>query len=127
MLVDDKLAPLDPEIVETLRSLDNFKGTFLNELIDLFIGDARPVLLRLNISMEVNSVALTKRMAHKMKGMAANLGAQRFVRVLQHIENSFEDFSAEERAEIPKVLERELERAIEALLGVRVGGIRATA
>ena len=113
--MEDSLPVLDHALLETLRSLDNFQGVFLNELIELFIGDARPVLLRLNIAIEVNSIALTKRMAHKMKGMAANLGVQRLAGVLQLIENSFETFSAEERSEIPGLLALELDLAIESL------------
>jgi HPt (histidine-containing phosphotransfer) domain-containing protein len=109
------LAILDLEVLDTLLSLDNFQGAFLEELIQLFGRDSLGVCERLIKAIETNSATEAIRMAHKLKGMGANLGTQRLGLALQRIETEFGSFDERTRAALPELIWTEYHAAVNAL------------
>ncbi len=106
---------LNAESLQVLRSLDNFQGQFLNELIEIFERDSPAVYDRLVLAIERNAVTDAMRLAHKLKGMGANLGTMRFGFVLEQIELDFGSFDEATRKTLPALIWVEYEAAVEAL------------
>lgn len=101
-------------MLKSLRSLDNNQGLFLNELIEIFENDSGTVVDRLIRAIDENSSSAPK-IAHKLKGMGANIGTQRLAAVLEDIEANFESFDSERRAKLPASIRFEHAEAMKAL------------
>ncbi|MES2746400.1 MAG: Hpt domain-containing protein [Bdellovibrionota bacterium] len=106
---------LNSEALQILRSLDNFQGKFLNELIEIFERDSPAVYDRLVLAIEKNTVTDAMRLAHKLKGMGANLGTERLSRVLEQIELDFTSFDEPTRKTLPTLIWDEYQAAVDAL------------
>jgi HPt (histidine-containing phosphotransfer) domain-containing protein len=67
---------LDPEAIESLRSLNpGDNDAFLRELTELFLDDVPQRLSELEVSMAGGDLSGFIRAAHSIKGSSANLGA----------------------------------------------------
>ncbi len=113
---DSKLPVLDLEMLATLRSLDEDKGFFLNELIELYRLDSPVIfenLLKAHAEASVKHVVFY---AHRLKGMSSNLGILRFYRLLESIEKSYTQLSPRELLEMEDLLRQEYELALAQLV-----------
>jgi HPt (histidine-containing phosphotransfer) domain-containing protein len=80
--------PLDAAALDRLRQL-NVPGEpdVLTEVLDLFCRDVPPRLSRLAAAADAGDMAAAERVAHSIKGSAANIGA----RALQEASRVVED------------------------------------
>jgi HPt (histidine-containing phosphotransfer) domain-containing protein len=106
---------LDEDMLNTLLSLDEFKGLFLDELIDIYVTSTPHVLQRLINAIEANKVEESIRVAHKLKGMCGNLGVLQLVTILTKIEVSFSELSDVTKNSLPAELKKEHHRSIALL------------
>jgi CheY-like chemotaxis protein/HPt (histidine-containing phosphotransfer) domain-containing protein len=63
--------------IDKLRGLDSGEGSFLKEVITLFLEDTPPRLLHLRNAVTAKDLHQMEREAHTLKGSTGNLGAQR--------------------------------------------------
>lgn len=115
----DELPLLDDNTVNVLLSLDDFQGLFLIELIEIFIASIPDVLSDLALAFQANVTLQIARIAHKAKGMAANLGANRLVYLLSLMEFNIESYSASDRTQLLAFLTVEHSAFVDALIQTR--------
>lgn len=106
---------LDQDMLNTLLSLDDFKGVFLDELIDIYVTTTPQVLQRLIHAIEAGKELESIRLAHKLKGMCGTLGILKLVAILEHIEVSFATTPEPDRKKLPGELLREYHLSISLL------------
>jgi HPt (histidine-containing phosphotransfer) domain-containing protein len=69
-------APLDPEIIASIRSLGGDEGDdFLREIIGIFLEDTPLRFTELEDALRLQDTAMFARAAHSIKGSSSNLGA----------------------------------------------------
>ncbi len=67
---------IDPQAIEGLRALDaDNSGTFLVEIIGIFLEDTPQRIAELEQSLAAGDVTKFARAAHSIKGSSSNLGA----------------------------------------------------
>lgn len=104
---------LDPAVWASLRALDD-DPAFLDELIDLFVDDARPRVSRLRAALETGDRAAARAAAHSLRGAAGNIGASAAAALARDIEHDLDGGGALDPA-VADPLEAALARAIDAL------------
>lgn len=80
---------LNPHVWESLQALDD-DPAFLDELIDLFVDDARPRAERLRASLASGDVGTAHAAAHSIRGTAGNIGATHVAALATAIEHDLE-------------------------------------
>ena len=76
---------LDPQIIESLKELDE-NDNFFQNLVTSFLGNAAKAVLEIKkIAEEKNYEALVQS-SHKLKGSSANLGAKKLAEICKEIE-----------------------------------------
>lgn len=103
----DKTIHLDEEMLGSMHSLDDYKGVFLNELIDIYKTMTPDVLKLLIVAIESRNYPESSRLAHKLKGMCGNVGIKRLIAQLEQIEIAHEEISAEDWQKLPETLSQE--------------------
>jgi HPt (histidine-containing phosphotransfer) domain-containing protein len=103
----DKTLHLDEEMLGSMHSLDDHKGVFLNELIDIYKSMTPDVLKILIAAIEAKNYPEASRLAHKLKGMCGNVGIKRLIALLEKIEIAHTDISPEEWQKLPETLSRD--------------------
>ena len=68
-------AVIDPTVFSELFTSIGSDQTFLNELIDTFLGDSPRLLAQMRDALAANNVDAFRRAAHSLKSNSANLGA----------------------------------------------------
>ena len=69
---------LNTDVLKELLEMDReneSKGEFLREVTDLFMRTAGPLHEKLITAVKKKDVNLTRHLAHKLKGVTANIGA----------------------------------------------------
>ena len=79
--------PIDPAAIEALRSLSpDTDGTFLRELIEIYLQDTPARLADLDAALAQGDANALMRAAHTIKGSSSNFGATKFAHLAQQIE-----------------------------------------
>lgn len=106
---------LDLEQLGMMRSLDDGRGVFLSELIEIFSEEVPTLIVRLEEALQNDSETMSKRLAHKIKGMGANLGTARLVLLLLDIELNYETFEKAYKNSLAGLIQAEYSLALEHL------------
>lgn len=85
----DEAAPLlDAMQVADLVALDKGKGAVFAQFVDLFVSGTGERIARLRILSASGDAAALADAAHALRGAAGNVGAVRFVGILEHLETA---------------------------------------
>ncbi len=119
----DAAPPLDPEVIETLRSLQGEgEPDLVAELAGMFLDDATLRLEELRDAIGEADAGRVRGVAHSLKGSSGNMGATRVHEVCAELERAGE---SGDLAAAPRLLERlegELALARPALEAEAAGG-----
>ena len=78
---------IDTQILQNLKKLDSSQpACFINEIIDMFIELTPPLLSDLRNSWESGKTERVGKLAHKLRGSSANLGAHSMERICALLE-----------------------------------------
>ena len=80
---------VDKTRFEELRSMDD-DGSFIKEIIELFVSDSDRSLNELRSSVAASDIGRTHKTAHRLKGSALSIGANRFAALASEIEHESE-------------------------------------
>ena len=81
------MATIDQPVIGELRALEAAGSSgFLNELIDLFLREAKLQLTRLEEAFENQDAPRFERAAHLLKGSSGNLGAHGMSRTCDELQ-----------------------------------------
>jgi HPt (histidine-containing phosphotransfer) domain-containing protein len=88
----DGLELIDNSVLEDLRALGGCEDPgLLQELIDLFLGDAPRRIDEMHLGLREGDFSLMQRSAHTLKSSSANLGATRLSQVCKDLEFAARD------------------------------------
>jgi two-component system, sensor histidine kinase and response regulator len=76
---------IDKVRISELRSMDD-DGTFVKEIVDLFASDSESSIAELRSALNASDLDRTRKIAHRLKGSALSLGANRFAALASDIE-----------------------------------------
>ncbi len=119
--IESDLKVLNQEILENIDSLDNSNGALLKDVVGLFINNTPPVLNTLYEVMESGNREESVRLASKIKGMCANIGALRLIHGMEYIGLSYSTIPAQDRQVLSTLIDREFEATVSALKTVLAG------
>lgn len=108
---------LDPATWASLRAIDD-DGAFLDEVIDLFVVDARPRVERVRTALLAGDRQVAQAAAHSLRGSAGNIGATAVSSLAKDIEHALGAGHAVEPG-AADALEVALDLAIQALTAER--------
>jgi HPt (histidine-containing phosphotransfer) domain-containing protein len=94
-VIYQEIALVDQTRLQELRSMDD-DGTFLNEIITLFASDSESSITEIKSTLAANDLAQMKKVAHRLKGSALSLGANRFAALASDIEHDLDPASIKE-------------------------------
>ena len=77
---------VDKNRLEELRSMDD-DGSFIKEIVDLFVTDSQASIEELSSLIASDDLEQTKKTAHRLKGSALSIGANRFAALASDIEH----------------------------------------
>ena len=78
---------LEPDAIANLRSINpDDNGSFIGQLVDLFLSDAPLRIAEMETALAQNRGADLGHLAHAVKGSAANFGATRLVALAFELE-----------------------------------------
>jgi two-component system sensor histidine kinase/response regulator len=80
-------APLDPDAIKMLRSIDDDEG-FLQGLARDFISDSEAIFSDLGAAMGRGDRSLVAQLCHRLKGASANIGAHGLVAACDRLETA---------------------------------------
>ena len=106
---------LNPEAIETLRSLSPDDTGFLKELIDIYLLDTPERLTEIVTALAAQDAAAAMRAAHSIKGSSSNFGATTLADLAQQIEFQGKTGNLNETAATLVALHREYDRVAAAL------------
>jgi histidine phosphotransfer protein HptB len=95
------VSPLDPQAIEDLRALNPDDGSFLRELIQIYLGDSPQQMAEIESSLAKGDAPRLTRAAHSLKGSSANFGAGQLRALCEKIEQLGRSAAL---AEIPALL-----------------------
>lgn len=103
---------LDINVVKNLRAEVGDDPEIINELIDLYLEDGPPLIATLHDAVQNHDVATIGRVAHRLKGSSASLGAIVLSQICRDLEQ--ENAMADVEAIVVR-LEAEYQRVEQAL------------
>ncbi|MGE0878030.1 MAG: ATP-binding protein [Acidimicrobiia bacterium] len=80
-------APVDPRVIDNLRSLPGSNGTLLDDVVDAFTATCNQRLDELSTQLVADHWTEAAREAHTLRGMAVDLGAGRLAELCNQLEN----------------------------------------
>jgi CheY-like chemotaxis protein/HPt (histidine-containing phosphotransfer) domain-containing protein len=110
-------APLDQSVLDKLRRLERTSPGLLKNVADLFLTDTPPRLADLRDAMLRQDAARLAKLAHAMKGSAANLGARGMAAICADVQARAEAGDLDAAPARVCDLGDEFERVRAALLG----------
>jgi HPt (histidine-containing phosphotransfer) domain-containing protein len=81
------VSTLDPKAIEELRSLNPEDGSFLRDLIQIYLDDSPQRIVEIEQSLAKGDASRLTRAAHSLKGSSANFGATQLRAISERIEN----------------------------------------
>jgi len=112
-------SPIDSAVLERLRGLRGKTGDLRLELAELFMHDTGQRLQELQHAVRCADAPAVARIAHAIKGSAANLGAKIVVRICAEIEARAEAADLGAAPTLLDELQHEFTHACDALLATR--------
>lgn len=107
---------LDLAILNTLREIEaESQPGFLAELIGIFHADAPAQMEQLRAALQSRNAAGVEKIAHRLKGASANIGAKQMKQVCSRIEQSGREDRLEEGEDLYPHLEQQYQLAASAL------------
>lgn len=88
-MIYQEIPLVDKNRIEELRSMDD-DGSFIAEIVDLFVTDSEASISELRSSINLNDLDQTHKTAHRLKGSALSIGANRFAALASDIEHDSE-------------------------------------
>lgn len=113
---EPKEGPLDRSVLDRLRKLEKTTPGLLKNVTDLFLQDTPPRLEDLRDAILKADAARLARLAHAMKGSAANLGATGMAAICAEVEARAEVGDLEAAPARVSDLDREFDRVRAALV-----------
>jgi HPt (histidine-containing phosphotransfer) domain-containing protein len=77
---------LCPQVIASLRELDDGADSLVNDLGQLFLGSTPELVAKLCVAFEKGNLKLTKRIVHQMRSSSANIGALRLADLSKKLE-----------------------------------------
>ncbi len=108
-------SPIDPASIATLRAIGGGDATFVVEIVQMFREDTPPNLDELDASAARGDANRLAKVAHGLKGSAANFGARRFRTLAEHIEAIAKGGALSDAPAAIAALREEYQRVITAL------------
>lgn len=114
---------IEMQAIETLRSLSpDDGGTFLRELIEIYLQDTPQRLTELDQALAAGHAANVIRAAHSIKGSSGNFGACNFAKLAAGIEASGKSGDLAAAATATATLKADYARVADALARIAQGG-----
>jgi PAS domain S-box-containing protein len=109
-------ALIDPQIWQQLRDMaGDDADEMLNELIDMYIEDAPPLLVALNRAIRISSFEELQKSAHALRSPSASLGILRLAKLCQSLEEAAKAKSLESCQRLVPELQNELTQVFKVL------------
>jgi HPt (histidine-containing phosphotransfer) domain-containing protein len=86
---------LDLQIVDSIKAVSH-DDSFASELYQLFVDQSTAVLKELDQAVQLQDLVATRRLAHRLKGSAANVGAAALSRKASLIETAIAQSRSDE-------------------------------
>jgi HPt (histidine-containing phosphotransfer) domain-containing protein len=106
---------LDPATLATLLEIIGGEQELLVELIDSFLEDAPPLLVKLRQGLEQGNAATVRMAAHTIKSSSNDFGATRLAELCQQLEDMGKAGSLDGAPEFAAQVEAEYEQVKTAL------------
>jgi HPt (histidine-containing phosphotransfer) domain-containing protein len=84
---------IDMDVIEGLKEVGD--QDFLIELIDLFLNQARELMVSINNAQKINDLTTINKDAHKLKGSCLNLGANQMGEICHKLETNAKENNTE--------------------------------
>jgi HPt (histidine-containing phosphotransfer) domain-containing protein len=84
-VIYQEIPVVDRKRIDELSLMDN-DGSFLKELVELFSQDSESSLTELQDSLREGDLVNVKKVAHRLKGSALSIGANRLAALANEIE-----------------------------------------
>ena len=108
---------LDPSRLEALRDMGAGAFTVVDRIVGSFVAGAEESLAEVRRAVEAGHSTEVARLAHKLRGSAANLGAVRVSELCFALEQQASDGGRQEADRLVALLETALDRTIALLRG----------
>jgi HPt (histidine-containing phosphotransfer) domain-containing protein len=89
---------VDSNRLSELAMMDD-EGGFVRELVDLFIADSSSSMSELEHALAASDLTNVRKIAHRLKGSALSIGANRFAALASDIESDDQTDSIEASAD----------------------------
>jgi len=110
------LPTIDTELLDSWRFLGEESDNFIGEVVRIFQDSSPAILAGLRENAAQGNPEALHRLAHKLKGSAANLGAARLAASCAALENAVHGFAAQSEIQAQVVLvESEYQQAAQEL------------
>jgi signal transduction histidine kinase/DNA-binding response OmpR family regulator/HPt (histidine-containing phosphotransfer) domain-containing protein len=107
--------PLDPVVIDNLRKLEKTTPGLIRNVANIFVRDMPDKLEALRAALREEDSAALARLAHAMKGSAANLGAHGIAAICAEVEVCAANSEFEGAPHRVSALDREFDRVRSAL------------
>ncbi|MGB0910935.1 MAG: response regulator, partial [Nitrospirales bacterium] len=114
----DTTAPIDYDVMKELRA--NGGSTFVMRMIDQFVTDATTCVTNLQGAVERQDQAMIADIAHALKGMSRNMGAEALGELCRFLEQEGRSASVAQLSEKFILLQQEFQRVCQAFERERV-------
>ncbi len=112
----EELAILDTEQLNSLKELNEpGESDLVAELVEIYINQSPQTLNELKTSIASKDVVQTEKLAHKLKGSSANLGALRVCSICESMEEKARLGNLDYSTQNIENLEREHKSLVEVL------------
>lgn len=109
-------AVIDPQVWQQLRDMaGDDADEMLNELIDMYIEDAPPLLVTLNRAIRIKSFEELQKSAHALRSPSASLGMLRLAKLCQSLEEAAKAQSLASCQRLVPELQNELTQVFKVL------------
>lgn len=92
----DEPNQLDPQVMQTLRRLNDSNKDFLKEIIDIFISESSQRIKIIEKSLDDFDLKAIKKTAHTQKGASLTFGAEILAQLCEKLENMQESDEVDE-------------------------------
>ncbi len=91
---------LDPNVLDSLRELDDGEGDILRETLEVFLGTTPARIDGLDTALATRDLEMVERLAHTLKSSSGMVGGQRMAEVCKRLEHLTRDGTLDEAPEL---------------------------
>jgi signal transduction histidine kinase/CheY-like chemotaxis protein/HPt (histidine-containing phosphotransfer) domain-containing protein len=110
---------IDPEAIANIRALEGDGEDFLAPLIDAYLLETTGLIAELAAAVAARDGEATRRLAHKIRGGSATMGARCLVELCLQVETACREGRLDDTPKMLAQIEREYGRVSRALLAER--------